>query len=304
MIEPAKSRARIPCFQGVAADFPGDCNGQAGVGARTRQSARRHPKGAGPLRYGAIPDRGDDLQASAIEPKSRARIQCFQSLAARFPGDRNGQSACWSGTCQAPRRRCGAIPDRGDGLQASAIEPAKSRARIPCFQGLAASFPGDRNSRAGVGARTRQRARRHTRGARPRRYGAIPERDGVLQASAIDPAKSRARIQCFQSLAGGFPGGRNGQGAYWSGTCQAPRRRCGPCRASKDARLSTGFGGVTIQANVGRPGSRGSPCRPSGSPRRRTRGAWLWSDGMLPFRPLRFSKPSFPRMRRPSGAER
>ncbi len=162
---------------------------------------------------------------------------------------------------------------------------------------------GDRDGRAGVGARTRQSARRHPNGARPRRYGAIPDRSDGLRASAIDP-KSRARIPCFQGLAAGFPGGRNCQGASRSGTCQTPRRRCGPRRASKDARLSTGFCGMTIQANVGRPGSRGSPCRPSGSPRRRTRGASPWSHGTLPFRSLRFSNPSCPRMWERSGAER
>ena len=122
----------------------GDRNGRAGVGARTRQSARRHPNGARPRRYGAM-------------------------------------------------------SDRGDGPRASVIEPAKSRARIPCFQGLAVDFPGDRNGRAGVGARTRQSARRHPNGARPRRCGASPDRCNGLRPSAIEP-KTRARIHVFKAL--------------------------------------------------------------------------------------------------------
>ena len=73
------------------------------------------------------------------------------------------------------------------------------------FKALRPSFPGDRNGRAGVGARTRQRARRHTQGARPARYGAIPERGDGLRASAIDP-KSRARNSMFSRLCGRFSG--------------------------------------------------------------------------------------------------
>ncbi len=105
------------------------------------------------------------------------------------------------------------MSDRGDGPRASAIEPAKSRARIPCFQGLAAGFPGDRNGQAGVGARARQRTRRHPQGARPGSYGAIPDRGEGLYVSVIDPAKSRALIPGFEGLAAEFPGDRNGQGA-------------------------------------------------------------------------------------------
>ena len=90
---PAKSRARIPCFQGLAADFPGDWTGQAGVGARARQSARRHPKGAGPRRYGAIPGAG--RRPASFGDRARRNpgrgFNVFKALAAGFPGDRNGQ---------------------------------------------------------------------------------------------------------------------------------------------------------------------------------------------------------------------
>ncbi len=47
--------------------------------------------------------------------------------------------------------RFDAIPaDRSDGHGASAVDPSKSRARIPCFQGLAGGFPGDRNAQAAL----------------------------------------------------------------------------------------------------------------------------------------------------------
>ena len=146
------------------------------------------------------------------------------------------------------------LADRGEGQRASAVDPSKSRARIPCFQSLAGGFPGDRNTRAGIGAEAipanrgedkrasavdaaKSRARIQCfqdlaadfPGDRNARAGvgaeAIAADRGERQrASAIDPSKSRARIQCFQELAPGFPGDRNARGAYGSGNCQTPRR--------------------------------------------------------------------------------
>ena len=219
-------RPEIPGAESMFSRLCGRFSGRLDRPDRPRRQgpSKRTPldPGAGARHCGAVPGRGGRLCALAIgSAKSRARIPCFQGLAAGFPGDRNSQAGTGARTRQGARRhrkgarpgRRGAMPDRGDGMRASAIHPAESRARNQCSQGLAAGFAGDPNDRTGTGATTRRSARRHPKGARPRRYGAMSDPGDGPRASVIEPAKSRARIPCFQRLAGGFPGGRNGQGA-------------------------------------------------------------------------------------------
>ena len=121
-------------------------------------------------------------------------------------------------------RRYGAIPDRGDGLHASAIDPAKSRARISCFQGLAADFPGDRNGQAG--------ARRRAPAVIPTAPGlGVAERTTGARPTPRPSIRNPGRAICKFQGDGGFSGrSRNCRGS--SRSCVNPRRRCGP-RASK-----------------------------------------------------------------------
>ncbi len=180
---PARQRGGVgPCGPGLDRGVGGGgarrkLDSLAVTGARDARAARDRlvgprcePRRKRRVRQ-ACPNRTDSPDRLSEGPRSRARNPCFQGVASNIPGDRDARAAggrCLGPRCEHRRRRRvrRACPNRTDSPDRLSEGP-QSRARNPCFQGVAREFPGDRSARAPrdrrLGPRSEPRLRRRVR---------------------------------------------------------------------------------------------------------------------------------------------
>ena len=145
------------------------------------------------------------------------------------------------------RRKTGSVRGRGQRPQSPAERrprtlsprqpagPAQSRARIQCFQALAPDFPGERqpvpSPSPGLTRGSRGEGQDEEPGGKPQRPIArapdipSPLLPGLLTRGSRGEGGSRARIQCFQGVAGSFPGARRPPGSILRLAVEAPPRK-------------------------------------------------------------------------------